>query len=147
MKHRNTHDIVGGVALTILGIATALYAQRYEFGELNRMGPGYFPVALGIILAVLGLLIAIPAFFKEGAPIHVDWMPLTVVLGSLLIFALGVKTLGIIFATALSVLCSSLVSDFTWRSRLIVACAIAALTYVVFVLGLTIALPAWPWSD
>ena len=146
MKHRNTHDIVGGLALTILGIAAALYAQRYEFGELNRMGPGYFPVALGIILAVLGLLIAIPAFFKEGTPIHVDWMPLTMVLGSLLIFAFAVKSLGLIVATVLSVLCSSLVSDFTWRSRLIVAFAIAALTYAVFLLGLAIVLPAWPWS-
>jgi hypothetical protein len=146
MKHRNYHDIIGGIALVALGLAAAVYAQRYEFGELNRMGPGYFPVALGVILAVLGLLIAIPAFFQEGSPIHVDWAPLFVVMASLLIFALTLKSLGIIVATVLATLCASLVSEFSWRARLLLSLVIATLTYIVFILGLAMVLPAWPWS-
>ena len=146
MKHRNIHDIVGGIALIILGLGAVIYAQRYEFGDLNRMGPGYFPVALGIILTVLGFVIAIPAFFQSGEPIHVDWVPLVVVMASLTIFAFTLKTLGIVVATVLATLFSSLASEFSWRARILVSLSIAALTYIIFIFGLSMILPVWPWS-
>jgi hypothetical protein len=146
MKYRNIHDIVGGIALIILGLGAVFYAQRYEFGDLNRMGPGYFPVALGIILTVLGFVIAIPAFFQSGEPIHVDWVPLVVVMASLAIFAFTLKALGIVVATVLATLFSSLASEFSWRARILVSLSIAALTYIIFIFGLSMVLPVWPWS-
>lgn len=147
MKHRDAHDIFGGLALAALGLFAFFYAQSYEFGELNRMGPGYFPVALGVILAALGLLIAIPAFFREGSPIHVEWKTFVLVLVSLVVFALTLKVLGLLLATALSVLIASLADrEIRWKGRIFLATGIAAVTYVVFSLGLSMVLPIWPWS-
>ncbi|MBO1078134.1 tripartite tricarboxylate transporter TctB family protein [Roseomonas sp. 573] len=48
-------DYCGGVILILMGASAALTAQNYRIGSLNRMGPGYFPAALGILLALTGL--------------------------------------------------------------------------------------------
>ena len=147
MKSKDMHDIVGGLALTALGTFAAIYAQKYEFGDLNRMGPGYFPVALGIILALLGLLIAIPAFKRKGEPIEVKWKTLSLVLGSIVAFALTLKVLGLILATSLAVIMASMAdNDTTWKSRMLLAIGVSAITYVIFGFALGMVLPAWPWS-
>lgn len=147
MSHKDTHDIVGGLALTALGAFAAYYGQQYEFGSLNRMGPGYFPVALGLIVAVLGLIIAVPAFFRRGEPIHVEWKTLALVLGSIVLFALTLKTLGLILATMVAAIISSLADRETrWKGRLIIAVGVAAMTYLIFSVGLGMILPVWPWS-
>lgn len=147
MSHKDTHDIVGGLALTALGVFAAVYAQEYEFGALNRMGPGYFPVALGAIVAVLGLFIAVPAFFRRGEPIHVEWKTFVLVMASLVAFALTLKILGLVLATVLAVVISSLADRQTrWKGRLIIAVGVAATTYLVFIVGLSMVLPVWPWS-
>lgn len=147
MKSRDMQDVVGGLAVTALGIFAAIYAQKYEFGDLNRMGPGYFPVALGVVLALLGLLIAVPAFIRKGDPIVVKWKTFALVLGSIVAFALTLKVLGLILATALSVMISSLADNETrWKGRILLAVGVAAITYLVFGFALGMVLPAWPWS-
>jgi hypothetical protein len=146
MKSKDTRDIIGGFALVALGLFAALYAQRYEIGELQEMGPGYFPVALGILLAILGLFIAIPAFFREGTSIEIEWKSLLWVLLSIAIFAIALTTAGLIIATILSVLASSVPSKSSWKTRVILALCVAAITYSVFLFGLGMVLPVWPWS-
>ena len=148
MHQRDMKDIVGGLGLASLGVFAAVYAQRYEFGDLNRMGPGYFPVALGILLALLGLMIALPAFFRPGPPIKVQWKTFALVMLSVVVFAFTLKTLGLILATMLSVVLSTLAdNDTRWKSRLMVAVGVAVVTYAVFGLGLRMVLPFWPWSN
>ncbi len=148
MAHKDMRDIVGGILLTVLGTFAAWHAyQTYDIGELNRMGPGYFPVALGSLLAVLGLLIAIPAWFRQGEPIRVEWRTLALVAASIAIFALTLKTLGLVVATVLAVLASTLADrEISWRARAMVAAGVALVTYLVFSLGLGMILPVWPWS-
>lgn len=147
MSNKDTQDIIGGLGLTALGVFAAVHAQTYEFGSLTRMGAGYFPVALGVILALLGLLIAIPAFFRKGQPIRVEWKTFALVMAGIVVFALTLKVLGLVLATALSVVISSLADrDTRWKGRIFLAIGVAAVTYVVFSLGLSMVLPIWPWS-
>jgi len=146
MKIRDRHDIIGGFTLTALGLFVVFYSQRYEFGDLNRMGPGYFPVALGVLLTVLGLIIAIPALFREGERIHFDGAPFLLVVGSLAAFAMALKPLGIVAATVISVVISSMASEMSWKARALLAIGVAAITYVVFIFGLSMVIPVWPWS-
>src|SRR6201995_884461 len=44
--------------MMLLGIGAAVTGSAYKFGSLARMGPGFMPVVLGIVLAFLGILIA-----------------------------------------------------------------------------------------
>lgn len=146
MKSKDIRDIIGGFALVAIGLFAALHAQRYEIGELQEMGPGYFPAALGILLVILGLFVAIPAFFREGTSIKIEWKSLIWVLISISIFALALTKAGLIVATILSVIAASIPSKSSWKTRLILAVCIAVLTYVVFLFGLGMILPIWPWS-
>jgi len=147
MKSKDTRDIVGGLGLAALGLFAAYYARQYEFGELNRMGPGYFPVALGLILAVLGLLVAIPAFLRHGEPMVFAWKTFALIMASIVVFGVSLKPLGLVLATVLSVIVSTLADHETrWKGRLIIAAGVALVTYLVFSLGLKMVLPVWPWS-
>ena len=57
MRHVNRKDVLGGGLMLLLGLGAAFQASHYELGSLRRMGPGYFPLALGVILAVTAALI------------------------------------------------------------------------------------------
>lgn len=134
--------------MVALGLFFAVYAQRYTFGTLSRMGPGYFPVALGAVLAILGVLVALPAWFRSGSLPSVNWKSFVIVTASVMLFAATLQTLGILFATAITVFLASLADNqITWRGRAILCVAIAVILYLVFIAGLSMVLPVWPWSD
>jgi hypothetical protein len=57
-------DFVGGILVLLIGIGAMVQGQTYNIGTLNRMGPGYFPVALGAILAGIGGVILIAAYLS-----------------------------------------------------------------------------------
>jgi hypothetical protein len=147
MHKRDSRDIIGGLGLAAIGLFAVIYGQRYEFGDLNRMGPGYFPVALGALLAALGVLIALPAFFRRGEPITVAWKTFALVMASIVVFAFTLKLLGVILSTALAVIVASMADNgSTWKGRLLTAAGIALVTWLVFKFGLGMVLPTWPWS-
>jgi hypothetical protein len=148
MRHRDTQDLVGGLALTALGLFAAYYAhEHYEIGNLRRMGPGFFPVSLGLTLAVLGVLVALPAWFRQGPVIRPAWKTLFLVISSLLVFSFTLKTLGLVVATVLAVLLSSLADQsIRWKNRGLLCVGVSAVTYLIFIMGLNMVLPIWPWS-
>lgn len=148
MAHRDTRDLIGGLVMTALGLAAAWHAgQHYDIGTLSRMGPGYFPVALGLVLAALGVLITVPALFRAGVPIRIDAHALLLVVASVALFGLLLKSVGLIVATLAAALVSSLADRrITWRRRGLVAGGVVLLTWLIFVVGLNMILPVWPWS-
>lgn len=143
---RDLHDLAWGGLLALTGLAVAGYAYaHYDIGSLRRMGPGFFPVALGLLLAVLGALIAIPATRRPGTRPSFDWPEAIAVLGAILAFALLLDRLGILLTTAITVLIASAVAPrrgIGWRLALTLA--VTALVWLVFVTGLNMSLPIWP---
>jgi hypothetical protein len=62
-----SRDWCAGILLIVVGIATLSVGQSYGMGDMWQVGPGFFPTALGAILAGLGVLIAlIPANRNQG---------------------------------------------------------------------------------
>jgi hypothetical protein len=51
-------DYYAGGLMVLLGVGAAVTGAGYKFGSLARMGPGFMPVVLGVVLAILGVLIA-----------------------------------------------------------------------------------------
>jgi hypothetical protein len=142
---RNWRDVGAGVTLFAVGVFAAVHAQRYEFGSLHNMGPGFFPLTLGVLLVILGACIAVPACFEPGESVRIAWKPLTWVIASILVFGFMLKPLGLILATVLSVVLSTLADrEVRWKGRLSIAFGVALLTYLVFKLGLNMVLPLWP---
>jgi len=148
MKDRDLHDLIGGVLLTLLGVAVALYSRNYDFGTARAMGPGYFPFVLGWILAGAGVLIALPAWFRRGEPMTIRWKNALFVLGSIVTFALLLRVLGLALATFIAAFISTLADEeITWRGRLLVSLSVALVVGLIFIGGLSMVLPLWPWSS
>lgn len=143
---RDWPDLCGGLALAALGAAAAGWAAAYyDIGTLRQMGPGFFPVVLGAVLVLLGLLVALPALNRGAEPPRLDIGVVVAVLAAILIFGLGLSRLGLAGATALSVLVATIPAPRTgWRWRIGLCLAVAALTVLVFSVGLRMTLPVWP---
>ncbi len=147
MNKRDSTDLIGGLFLTALGLFFVIYAQRYSMGTLNRMGPAYFPIALGGVLAFLGLLIAVPAWFRAGVGPEVSWKTLFIVIGSVVLFGATLQTMGLVFACMTTLLVASLAdNDISWRERVILMVSVPPIIYLIFIFGLGMTVPVWPWS-
>ncbi len=143
---RDLHDLVGGGLMAAVGLFFALYGSQYDFGTTARMGAGFFPVVLGWTLAVLGLLVAIPAWWRRGTRIQFDGGSLFWCVLSLLLFAFTLHLLGVVLASFLTALLSLSPVAMHWRTRLAVSAVVALLTTLIFPIGLQMILPIWPWS-
>ena len=54
----NPKDFWAGALFVAIGVGTIILGSRYTLGSAARMGPGYFPRILGILLIVLGAVLA-----------------------------------------------------------------------------------------
>jgi hypothetical protein len=143
---RDIHDLVGGLLMTATGLFFALYGREYEFGTTARMGAGYFPVVLGWILAFLGLAVALPAWWRRGTGVVVQWSNLFWCVLSLVAFAITLRVLGVVVSSFVAALLSLVPSPMSLRTRLTVCAVVALLTTLIFPIGLQMILPIWPWS-
>ena len=51
-------DVVGGLTIIIIGISFLVCSRALDIGTAARMGPGYFPIILSILMILLGSVIA-----------------------------------------------------------------------------------------
>ena len=146
MRITNPKDFWSGVLFAAVGAATLVLAARYTLGTAARMGPGYFPRILGILLILLGSILALRALRTSGAAIpRFQWRPLLVVLGSVVLFGAIVRVAGVALSTVLLIVVASAAShEFRPRESIIVGVLLAALAVGVFVIGLQLQLPIWP---
>lgn len=143
---RDYHDLWGGAVLAATGAAVALYCLgNYDFGSLRQMGPGFFPVVLGVILTVLGVLIALPAWFRAGKAAPFAALDALAVLAAIAVFAFGLGRLGLILSTAWATLIASLAAPRPgWLWRVVLTVVVTALTWLIFKQGLQMTVPLWP---
>lgn len=156
---KSQKDFFAGLMFMAVGTAFAFGAQNYTIGSAARMGPGYFPMLLGILLGVLGFAIILGSVLKrhpapDGDPVgRWAWRPLFFVLmanfafGVLLVGlpALGIPSMGIVVAIyALTLIASMASNEFTLKGSLGLATVLAVGSYLVFIKGLSLVLPVWP---
>ena len=143
---RHPKDFFAGLLFIAFGIAAIVIGSNYALGTAARMGPGYFPRILGILLIALGLALALRALRMSGSPVPAfKWRPLLVVLLSVEAFGLIVNYAGVVVSTIFLIVAASAAShEFRWRESLIAGVALAALAVGVFVIGLKLQLPIWP---
>ena len=53
-KFKLKRDYYAGGLMLLLGVGAAVIGTGYKFGTLARMGPGFMPVMLGVVLAFIG---------------------------------------------------------------------------------------------
>ena len=143
---RHPKDFWAGVLFIVLGGVGFLIALDYAMGSAGRMGPGYFPRSLGLILAGLGMILVLRSFRLQGEKIAFPTLqPLFIVLGAVTLFGLTVNHAGLVLATVLIVVVSSFAShEHRWKESIIAASALAIFVVLAFRYGLKLQLPTWP---
>jgi hypothetical protein len=144
---RDYRDIVAGLGLTLTGSAATLYAlSKYSLGTVSRMGPGMMPVALGVILAGFGLVIAVPALFRKGEAAELKLRPLLVLSACIVSFAVMIETVGLVpavFTTA--VVATFAEAEVPLVKAVMLGAALSLLTWAIFILGLGLPIPSFDW--
>jgi hypothetical protein len=86
MHIKNGKDFWAGLMFAGAGLSFMVVSQNYPMGSAVRMGPAYFPTMLGGLLAILGAVVLIRAFFsKIEHPLNVFQFRLPLLIASLVI--------------------------------------------------------------
>jgi hypothetical protein len=141
----------------VVGAAFALGASSYSIGTGARMGPGYFPLVLGVLLAILGIAVTFTSLVVEtedGDKVgKFAWKPLFFIITANLVFGacigglpmIGLKPLGLIVGIYLLTYIASHAGDeHKFKEVAVLATVLAILSYVAFIVLLKLQFPVWP---
>ncbi|SEN20254.1 tripartite tricarboxylate transporter TctB family protein [Bradyrhizobium sp. OK095] len=145
---RNQRAFASGALFLAFAVFFFVTALQYPAGTAAKMGPGYFPRALAIVLAAIGLVVILSAV-KPAAEAQAlrrwDLKGLAWITGSVVLFGALLFPLGLVGALFVLVMVSSRASpEFTWTGALANAAVLIVLCLAVFVYGLGLPLPVWP---
>ena len=146
-------DRYAGGLIMLLGLCTAGVSSTYPLGTLRAMGPGFFPLILGVLMTGLGLLIAASGGASEPDPHgaegldYPEWRGWLCILGGVLSFILLAQRVGLLPATFACVFISAMGDrTATVRSAALLAAAISVLGVLLFHYGLRVQLAPFAWS-
>ncbi|CAN7418023.1 tripartite tricarboxylate transporter TctB family protein [Aminobacter aminovorans] len=100
-----------GAIFVATGAFFAIQALGLELGTTFRMGPGYFPLALALVLIVLGLIVVVQATRVAGEPLGpIAWRGMAFILPAPVFFGLTVRGLGFVPSIFLTCLIAAFAS-------------------------------------
>jgi hypothetical protein len=165
-------DLLAGAIFIAFGGAFAYTASTYEVGSLLNMGPGYFPLVLGLILAALGVAIMVAGLITARrtatasptdtprGPVSPDgpgmeaeergsvpWARGGLLLLAILFFGVTVGGLGLGPTLFVTVFLAALAGRGTkWQQALVISLGLSLLSVLIFVVILQLRLPLLgPW--
>jgi hypothetical protein len=147
LKIKNQEDFWAGVMFIGFGVLAVIISRDYPMGTAMRMGPGYFPTYLGVIMAVFGLIVSAMSFKVEGGKLTpFAWKP-TIMLGlSFLVFGWGIDHIGFVPSLfALIVLSAAAGASFKWLEVLILSVVLIVGAVGIFIYGIDLPYPLFWW--
>jgi hypothetical protein len=157
VKIKSQKDFYSGLLYTVAGAAFAYGATSYNIGTGARMGPGYFPLLLGSLLAIIGgiiifksLVVETPTGDRVGSW---AWKPLSFIIAGNLLFgvllgglpSIKFPAMGLIVAIYGTTLVVSMAGDkFKLKEVLVLATVLSVLSYLAFIVLLKLQFPVWP---
>ena len=148
MRTRVGEDFWSGLMFATAGSGFAIGALNYSMGSSVRPGPGYFPLGLGLLLAMIGIVIMAKSLMKPSAeaPLPpIRWRPLLIVVAAIVVFGLALPRLGMALTLPLLIVVISTASEqFRWREVLLNCLVLTAGSWAVFIKGLQLTIPVWP---
>ena len=157
MRMKSEKDFWSGLVFIVVGIAFAWGATNYTIGDAARMGPGYFPRMLGILLAIFGVIVTLTALIVEtddGDKIGAfAWKPLFFIILANFVFgillgglpSIKLPYMGLIAAIIALVFIAAYAGDeFNFKEVLILSIILAVGSYLTFIKALNLQFPAWP---
>lgn len=129
-------ETFGGFMAVLFGLGVIYESLSYPLGQLTRMGPGFLPILVGVIVIILGLGIV----FGKGRSVEKRPRNLRApffVFSSILAWALLLKPAGLIIASMALVAISAYAHPKPNLKRVLITLVVLpALTTLVFIYGL-----------
>ena len=143
-------ELWSGLLFLAIGCVAMGMALQYPVGTMSRMGPGYFPLVLGAIIAVLGLIFVARARVRVATPLSASKPAAIIcVLGSASIFAALLDTFGLAISAFLLIVAAYAGGwEFYWRRMIVLAVGLAVFVVILFAFLLRLQVPIGPtpWS-
>jgi hypothetical protein len=146
-------DYYAGGLMTLIGVGAILEARHYNVGTLFHMGPGFFPIILGVVMTGLGVLIAGVAVLADAETDDQmsypkpEWFAWGCILAGPILFIILGNYAGLVPATFACVFVSAL-GDRTSNviGSLILAAGVTLFGWVLFSYFLQVSLPPFRWG-
>jgi hypothetical protein len=152
-------DHISAALLLVIGCGVLGLGLTYEVGNLNRMGPGFVPVSLGIMMILVAIAIGVTAAPPEPSLARPDrpgrpaadrgpqWRGWLCIVASVAAFVVVGDYGGLVPATLLAVFVAAMGDrDNTWKSAAILAAIVTAFGVAIFHFGLALQLPLFQWG-
>jgi hypothetical protein len=148
LRIRNQKDVAAGLIYVVAGAGFSLGALHYKLGDAARMGPGWFPFWIGVLLVAVGVATAAAGLKPralEDKLQKLELRSLAWVIGSVCLFGLLLQPLGLVLSLAVLVVVSSLAShEFGWKGTLLNATVLILFSVGAFIQGISLQIPLWP---
>jgi hypothetical protein len=148
MMIRNQRAFAAGALFVAVALFFFLVSMNYTLGTAARMGPGYFPVLLSILLGAIGLVVLAGSVTSRAQIEKLkswDLKGLLWIVGSVALFAVLLYPLGFVIALFALVMVSSKASpEFGWAGAFVNAAVLIVMCVAAFVYGIGLQLPLWP---
>lgn len=154
---KSQKDFFSGLMFMVIGASFAWGADSYKFGSSAKMGPGYFPVILGVLMTLIGIAVTATSLLKptsDGDKIgKIALKPLFFIIAANLVFgasiggihSIGLPPLGLIVGIfLLTFIAANAGDEFKFKEVAILAAILALMSYFAFIVLLKLQFPAWP---
>ncbi|HVB88907.1 MAG TPA: tripartite tricarboxylate transporter TctB family protein [Beijerinckiaceae bacterium] len=137
----NEKEFWAGVLFVLIGVGALSQIPHYAIGAPTAMGPGFFPLIIGTVLVLLGLMAAVRGW-RAAEPTRLDpWplVPLFFVTLGVILFALLLERAGL--AAAAFALVAASCYRRLWRRPfevLAIYVVMLALCVTIFIYGIKI---------
>lgn len=150
LKIRNGRDFVGGVTMICVGLLFLWFGRELEVGDSFRMGPGYFPTMLSLILLVIGTMIIVQSLMVDAEasePEVWNWKAYSLVVAAPIGFGLLLSGLGLAPTIVLLIAGAGAASRYAnWRHSILLGLFLAVCSVLVFTKLLSLPVSAFgPW--
>ena len=143
---RSNKDFLAGLLFLFLGGFAVAVASNYPTGSTMRMGPGYFPTALGVILCLFGVYLMVRGI-RTGGKMESGWTwrPLAFITLSIALFGFLLDRAGMIPAlVAMFFAAAAAGREFRFKEVLLLTVVMGAFAAAVFLYGLKLPYPLLP---
>ena len=142
----NLPELLGGISLVVFGGFVVLEAVTYNLGNLRQMGPGFFPLVIGMLMMGLGAAVVVEGRITRETPQVTRLRPAVAIVVSLLAFAALVERFGLVPAAFALVFISSLAQPgVQLLPTLLLAVGVAVMGVMIFLQGFGVPLPMVRW--
>lgn len=144
-----TKDTIGGLLFAVLGAATIVIAMGYPLGTPMRMGPGYFPLLIGGMIGILGLVLMVQGVLKATPEDRIGSIPLGpafFIMAAIAAFGMLINSWGLVVAvSALTLVARLSRREGTLLELTVTLVVLNLIAVAVFIVGLNLPLTVGPW--